>query len=57
MKQASLVAQAIYDAQNDTENTELANTLKGLKINTQAYNMKDSEGATITLQVVDKSAN
>ena len=51
MKNASLVAQAIYDAQNDTENTELAETLKGLKINTQAYQMKDSEGQTVTLQV------
>ena len=41
MKNASLVAQAIYDAQNDTENAELAETLKkGLKINTQAYQMK-----------------
>lgn len=56
MLHASLVAQAIYDAQNDTENTELAETLKGLKINTQAYNMTDSEGATITLQVTDSSA-
>lgn len=51
MKNASLVAQAIYDAQNDTENAELAETLKGLKINTQAYQMKDSEGQTVTLQV------
>ena len=51
MKNASIVAQAIYDAQNDTENAELAETLKGLKINTQAYQMKDSEGQTVTLQV------
>lgn len=51
MKNASLVAQAIYDAQKDTENTELAETLKGLKINIQAYQMKDSEGQTVTLQV------
>ena len=32
-------------------NAELAETLKGLKINTQAYQMKDSEGQTVTLQV------
>lgn len=51
MKNASLVAQAIYDAQKDTENAELAESLKGLKINTQAYNMTDSEGQTVTLQV------
>ncbi|MCC8160469.1 MAG: hypothetical protein LIO53_04020, partial [Oscillospiraceae bacterium] len=51
MKNASYVAQVIYDAQNDTENTELAEALAGLKINTQAYDMTDSEGKTITIQV------
>lgn len=51
MNNAEIVAQAIYDAQNNEENTELAETLKGLIINTQAYEMTDSEGQTVTLQV------
>jgi len=51
MKHASVVAQAIYDAQSDEK---YATQLAGLKIDKTAYNMVDSEGVTITLQVKDK---
>ncbi|MBQ8301488.1 MAG: hypothetical protein IJX57_05950, partial [Clostridia bacterium] len=51
MKQACYVMQAIYTAQNDTENAELAASLANLKVDTSAKTLIDSEGATITLQV------
>ncbi len=51
MQNAYIAAQAIYNAQNDTENPELAEALKNLKINTEAQTVTDSEGATLTFQV------
>lgn len=46
MKCAEIVAQGIYDMQKTDE------TLAGLKINTEVkYDLKDSEGNTITMQV------
>lgn len=51
MLQASLIAQAISDAQNDTENTELAASLAGLKLDKTAKTLIDSTGATLTFQI------
>ena len=51
MLHASLIAQAISDAQNDTENTELAASLAGLKLDKTAKTLTDSTGATLTFQV------
>lgn len=51
MLHASLIAQAISDAQQDTENPELAASLAGLKLDKTAKTLTDSEGNTLTLQV------
>lgn len=51
IQNACVVAQAIYNAQKDTENAELAAALQNLKINTEAQTVTDAAGATLTFQV------
>lgn len=51
IQNACVVAQAIYNAQKDTENAELAAALQNLKINTAAQTVTDAAGATLTFQV------